>query len=83
MMDESVGNITAALKRNGLWENTIFIFSSDNGAPTQSRGKVGSNYPYRGQKATVWEGGQCSYMIEYQHWCGLILFEVLTCWKAL
>jgi len=57
MMDESVGNITAALKRNGLWENTIFIFSSDNGAPTQSRGKVGSNYPYRGQKATVWEGG--------------------------
>lgn len=58
MLDESIGNITAALKRNELWENTLFIFSSDNGAPTQSTGDVGCNYPYRGKKATLWEGGQ-------------------------
>ena len=55
MLDETVGKVTATLKRKGLWENTLFIFSSDNGAATSAEGMVGTNFPYRGMK---WEGGK-------------------------
>ena len=43
------------LKKQGLEENTLFIFTSDNGG----RGDHGgSNRPLRGKKGTTWEGGQ-------------------------
>lgn len=43
------------LRRQGLEENTLFVFTSDNGG----RGDHGgSNKPLRGKKGTTWEGGQ-------------------------
>ena len=53
--DEGIGNVTAALKDLGLWENTLIVFTTDNGGPTESCCIQGSsNYPKRGGKCTVW-----------------------------
>jgi len=51
-VDEAIGQIVASLKKAGLLENTLIIFSSDNGAP-----KPGDNTPLRDYKATIYEGG--------------------------
>lgn len=55
-LDRSVGRIMAALEEEGLAENTLILFSSDNGGP----GYIGLpdiNTPYRGWKLTNFEGG--------------------------
>ena len=44
------------LARQGLDENTMVIFTSDNGS--RARGEGGSNDPLRGKKGQTWEGGQ-------------------------
>ncbi len=53
-LDDGVGEVLAALERKGLVENTWVIFMSDNGGDYNYGG---NNFPLRGQKATVWEGG--------------------------
>ncbi|ARN75187.1 sulfatase-like hydrolase/transferase [Oceanicoccus sagamiensis] len=55
-LDRSVEKVTAALEANGLSDNTLIIFSSDNGGA----GYIGLpdiNKPYRGWKLTHFEGG--------------------------
>ncbi len=51
-LDWSVGEVLAALKKNGLDNNTLVLFSSDNGPWYQ-----GSPGRLRGRKAMTWEGG--------------------------
>jgi arylsulfatase A-like enzyme len=54
-MDEAVGQIVAALEEKGLRENTLIVFSSDNGGPAP--GQVTDNGYLRSGKATLYEGG--------------------------
>lgn len=57
-LDQSVGEVVAALRNRGMLENSIILFISDNGAPTTNfLSNHGSNYPLRGIKETPWEGG--------------------------
>lgn len=51
-MDDAIGKIVAALDTDELRQNTLLVFASDNGGIRQ-----GLNAPYRGSKATVYEGG--------------------------
>lgn len=55
-IDWSVGEINNALKKNGLEENTIVIFSSDNG-PWVSYGDHAGTTPFREAKGTTFDGG--------------------------
>jgi arylsulfatase A-like enzyme len=59
-LDLQVGAIIEALKESGVYENTLFIFSSDNGGlninDTEATGHDSSN-GYRGSKTWIYEGG--------------------------
>jgi arylsulfatase A len=65
-MDDGVGEICAELKRQGIWENTIVTFMSDNGPSRESRNWLdGCQDPYyggtsgklKGHKFSLYEGG--------------------------
>ncbi|VGO13650.1 Arylsulfatase [Pontiella desulfatans] len=63
-LDDAVGTIVAELKAQGVYENTIIIFTSDNGgirmdAPDKTDGNkiVTSMRPLRGAKTSTYEGG--------------------------
>jgi len=52
-VDESVGKVVATLDEMKLRDETLIFIISDNGAYSW----VGSNFPYRGQKGDLFEGG--------------------------
>lgn len=54
-MDDGIGRILSTLKQNGIFDNTLVIFLSDNGGPTEVNGS--DNTPLSGGKGTVMEGG--------------------------
>lgn len=54
-IDWAMGMIEAELIRLGIQEETLVIFTSDNGSRARDEG--GSNAPLRGTKAQTWEGG--------------------------
>jgi uncharacterized sulfatase len=55
-LDRSVGRVMAALEEEGLANNTIVVFTSDNGGAGYV-GLADVNAPYRGWKITYFEGG--------------------------
>jgi arylsulfatase A-like enzyme len=56
--DEGIRNVTQALQAAGMWEDTLVIFTTDNGGPTTNCCVQGSsNHPKRGGKCSLWEGG--------------------------
>lgn len=55
-LDRNIGRVLAELKAQGLSDNTLVIFTSDNGGANYI-GLPEINRPYRGWKATFFEGG--------------------------
>lgn len=65
-LDDSIGRIYDDVERQGLLENTMFIFISDHGPSVEQRNLLddsnlkyhgGSAGPYRGHKGSLFEGG--------------------------
>ncbi len=51
-VDQGVGRMLEALEKQGALENTLFVFSSDNGGE-----RLSDNRPLFNHKTTLWEGG--------------------------
>lgn len=51
-MDQQIGRVTEALKQNGLTENTLVVFTSDNGGE-----RFSNTWPFSGRKTELLEGG--------------------------
>ena len=64
-VDEGIGQIVAALDRAGMREQTLIVFSADNGGPPP-----GKNTPLRGYKGSLYEGGIRA--AAFAHWPGRI-----------
>lgn len=54
-MDEAIGQVLAALDEAKIRNNTLIIFSSDNGGPAP--GRITDNGPLRAGKGSIYEGG--------------------------
>ncbi len=56
-IDWSVGQVMKAIKEAGIDENTLVVFTSDNGPWSMFGPHGGTAKPLRGEKGTSWEGG--------------------------
>lgn len=54
-LDEGVGDVLQCLEKNSLIQNTLIVFMSDNGGPTDHNASW--NGVLKGKKGTLWEGG--------------------------
>jgi arylsulfatase len=61
-MDDNIGVVMAKLEEMGQLDNTILIFTTDNGAETVSYPDGGIT-PFKGQKGEAWEGGYRSPLV--------------------
>jgi arylsulfatase A-like enzyme len=60
IMDEVVGSVTDAMKRRGMWGDTLVVLTSDNGGASFTGNTppfISNNYPLKGSKGTAFEGG--------------------------
>jgi arylsulfatase A-like enzyme len=76
-MDDGVGQVTRTLRELGLMENTLVMFTADNGATCEARAGLnqqpataGNNEPFRGNKFSAFDGGMHVPMV--MHWPGVI-----------
>ena len=51
-LDGMVGNVVSELRQQQMWDDTLMVFSSDNGGDSAA-----NNWPLRGAKFSNWEGG--------------------------
>lgn len=56
-MDAACGQVLDALEAEGLAQNTLVMFTADNGGLSTSEGSPTSNLPYRAGKGWLYEGG--------------------------
>uniref|UniRef100_H2ZAS2 Sulfatase N-terminal domain-containing protein n=1 Tax=Ciona savignyi TaxID=51511 RepID=H2ZAS2_CIOSA len=56
-LDYEVNRLVNKLKDSEMWSNTVFVFYSDNGGTQVQSGQSGNNYPLRGKKGSLFEGG--------------------------
>lgn len=68
-MDRAVGKVLTALRENGVEQETIVVFMSDNGGLSTAEGHPTSNLPLRAGKGWLYEGGIREPMIIY--WPGV------------
>ena len=68
MLDDAVGRVVAEVKSQGELEDTLFLFSSDNGGPNP--GNLTDNGNLRAGKGTVYEGGVR--VVAFASWQGTI-----------
>ncbi|KAG7374800.1 twin-arginine translocation pathway signal protein [Nitzschia inconspicua] len=57
VLDDIIGTLVDRLKDRGMWDNTLLIFTSDNGGPVNPEESAATNHPLRGCKYSDWEGG--------------------------
>lgn len=56
-LDQNIGRLVEALKACGRWENTLFVFTSDNGGLATAEGSPTCNAPASEGKGWLYEGG--------------------------
>ncbi|KAH7962655.1 hypothetical protein HPB52_017332 [Rhipicephalus sanguineus] len=57
-LDKSVGDVFKALYEEGMLEDSVLMFTSDNGAASTYHGlDAASSWPLKGEKGALWEGG--------------------------
>jgi len=81
-IDEGMGNVSQALRAKGIYDDTLIVVTTDNGGPTTECSTTGqSNWPYRGSKCSIWEGGTRG--LGFLYWSGLPLAAQGTTWTGL
>ena len=76
-MDDGVGQVVRTLRDLGIFDNTLIIFTGDNGATREARAGLdnkpataGNNGPFRGSKFSAFDGGMHVPMV--MHWPGMV-----------